>query len=151
VTTIYVTVEGGAAFRAHMRRIRSAIDKGLRRGVDKGARAAGARIRENLRLRTHPVGTPTPSPPGEPPAHMRGHLMRSVKHRPVRTVRRHVFEAATGPTAVYARIQDKGGETGAGYRTTLPARPYMARSLHEARPRIRETIRREIVAALREA
>ena len=100
MSTIEVTVEGGAAFRAHMRRIRSALDAGLKAGVDKGARKVGARIRVNLRIYTHPVGTPTTSPPGEPPALVRWHLVRSVKHRPARTVRRHVFEAATGPTDV---------------------------------------------------
>lgn len=147
--TIHVTVDGGAAFHAHAERLKAALDAGLKSGVDKGARAYGAAIRENLRLKSHSPGTVTPSAPGEPPALITGNLVRSVRHRRARQIRAHVYEAATGPTAVYARVQEKGGWTGAGHRTYLPPRPYVRPAVHRETPRVRAIIRREVHDALR--
>jgi hypothetical protein len=147
-TTVHVKVVGGRRLRAGLKRHIAALDAGLKRGVDKGAREYGRAIRENLRLKTHPVGTATPSAPGEPPALMTGHMMRSVKHRGARRLRAHVFMASTGPTAVQSRIQEKGGWTGASHRTYLPPRPYVGPAVRIATPKVREIIRREVSAAL---
>lgn len=149
MATVEITVEGGGDFRAHLRRIRSALDEGVKRGVDKGAREYGRQIREQLRLRSHPPGTTTPSAPGEPPALVTGHLARSVRHRRVRRLRAHVYEAATGPTVVYARIHELGGETGRNHATTLPKRPYVRPAFVIGTPRVRAIIRREVGDALR--
>lgn len=106
---------------------------------------AGKRI---LRRYTHEEGTPTPSPPGEPPALVSGNLRRSYKVRGPRTGRsRYVALAEVGPTAVYARIQEKGGRTGRGYRTRLPARPYHAPATNG----VRRDVRRVFVTRWREA
>lgn len=68
--------------------------------------------KRRLRRYTHPRGTPTPSPPGiGPPALVSGNLRRSWKTVPPYAGRKPwTVEARTGPTAVYARIQELGGE-----------------------------------------
>ncbi|HCT79274.1 MAG TPA: hypothetical protein DGT23_22475 [Micromonosporaceae bacterium] len=68
--------------------------------------------KRRLRRYTHPRGTPTPSPAGVgPPALVSGHLRRSWKTVPAYPGRKPwTIEARTGPTAVYARIQELGGE-----------------------------------------
>jgi hypothetical protein len=149
VATINVTVDGGRAFRANLASHRAAMDEGLRRGVDKGAREYGRVIRLNLRRLSHPPGTPTPSLPGQPPALVTGHLVRSVQHREARRIARLVWMAATGPTAVYSRIHEKGGWTGRNHATYLPPRPYVGPAVREATPRVREIIRREVAEAMR--
>jgi hypothetical protein len=118
-----------------------------RRAADTGARAAAVAMGDafvegvvstELSRYSHPDGTPTPSPPGEPPARISGSLARSVRaDRPV-PVTRTRWQVETGPRIVYGRIQELGGDTGRGHATHLPARPYlrpavvrMARELHD--------------------
>lgn len=146
---IEIELEGSAAFRVHLKRYIEAIDLGTRRGVGNAASEYGKAIRENLRLKTHPPRTPTPSAPGEPPALVTGHLMRSVTQRRVRRLRAHVFIASTGPTAVYSRIHEHGGETGRNHATTLPARPYVHPAFVATTPKVRRIVRREISKALK--
>lgn len=63
-----------------------------------------------LRTYSHPRNTPTPSPPGGPPALVSGHLRRTWRTHLARAgVKPFTAEAATGPTAVYSRIQELGG------------------------------------------
>jgi hypothetical protein len=148
VTT--VDVQGGAAFRAHMRRTRARLDEAVQRGVTKAVVIYAQAIGRELRRRTHPPGTVTPSPPGDPPALITGHLLRSVRVNRTRRIRAHVYEGSTGPTAVYARIHGKGGWTGAGHRTYLPPRPYVGPAVGAASARARATMRDEIRKATRE-
>lgn len=80
--------------------------------------------RTQLSLGWHPPGTRTGSVPPEPPWRISGHLSRSVR------VQEPVLRGATwfgqmGPTAVYSRIHELSGITGAGYRTFLPKRPHL--------------------------
>lgn len=77
-----------------------------------------------LRRYTHAPGTPTTSPPGEPPALVSGNLSRSWKSSPPESRKQGVVEGKTGPTAVYSRIQELGGKAGPN-GPTLPARPYV--------------------------
>ncbi|GAA4626872.1 hypothetical protein GCM10023196_036890 [Actinoallomurus vinaceus] len=74
---------------------------------------------------SHPPGTPTPSPPGRPPAMVSGDLHDSVTATttvPLGPVR---FVTVVGATTVYARIQQFGGWAGRNHATYLPARPYL--------------------------
>lgn len=72
----------------------------------------------------HAPNTPTPSPPGQPPARITGHLRGSVSPTgPYPTA--GGFGGRVGPTAVYSRIQELGGQAGRNYAVTLPPRPYM--------------------------
>jgi hypothetical protein len=89
---------------------------------------------------THPRGTKTPSPPGQPPALATGTLRRSVRLEPA-TGSGPVARASVAPHTVYARIQELGGhiypvraralrwtEDGTVHfarHVYLPERPYM--------------------------
>ncbi len=92
-------------------------------------------IKEELRKSSHPKRTPTPSAPGEPPSLVSGNLMRSVAvYGP--TGGAGVYVAEIGPSAIYGRIQELGGVTGRGYRTQLPARPYVHPGAEKARTEV---------------
>jgi len=80
----------------------------------------------------HARGTPTPAPPGNPPAVVTGTLRRSfVASEPERSG--FGWSGQVYPTEVYARIQELGGVAGYAH---LPARPYMAPSLRIVKPLI---------------
>jgi len=89
--------------------------------------------------REHPPGrdshgrfTRSVSPPGSPPAVVTGTLRRSITSSRVQ-MKGTTASGTVYPTAVYARIQELGGDTG---RAHLPARPYLAPSLRAVMPRI---------------
>jgi hypothetical protein len=100
--------------------------------------------KRKLRTYTHPEGTPTTSPPGQPPALVTGNLRRSWRSTPARAGRKpHTVVAYSGPTAVYSRIQELGGQVrierrdGSVRVVTLPARPYVAPTLESVRLPVR--------------
>lgn len=128
---IRVEVEGVPAWRAGLRRLLVDLDSATRKTTGDGALLVERAAKLILRTYTHPAGTPTPSPPGSPPALVTGFLARSVETRPARPAGLYAWAAEAGPTAVYARIQELGGVTGRGHRVRLPARPYM-RPVHAA-------------------
>lgn len=106
----------------------------MARRADRGAAAAAGAmaregkdaIREQLNKRSHARGTPTPSPPGQPPAKISGHLRDHIITVPARQAGAHRFVAMAGPDGVvYARIQEKGGVAGRNHASTLPPRPYV--------------------------
>lgn len=68
------------------------------------------------------------SPPGQPPALVTGTLRRSIKVTPPSPKGPTGWEISVGPSAIYGRIQELGGITGA-YGSYLPPRPYMAPAL----------------------
>jgi phage gpG-like protein len=78
-------------------------------------------VQEELGKTSHDPGTATPSQPGEPPSLITGQLRRSVIMKT--KGRGHI---QVGATAVYARIQELGGDAGRGHRSHLPPRPYLA-------------------------
>lgn len=80
-------------------------------------------------------GGPPPSAPGTPPAYRTGTLQGSVTVTPpVESV--GYAEATVGPTAVYGRIHEFGGDTGRGHATHLPPRPYVGPSVEESLPEL---------------
>jgi phage gpG-like protein len=74
---------------------------------------------------SHTRGTRTPSPPGEPPARVSGALARSIKTSPAKETEPGHWSSSVGPRVVYGRIQELGGQSGRGRRTTTPPRPYL--------------------------
>lgn len=109
-------------------------------GSDQG-RAANGRFQKHVH---------TASAPGQPPFLRTGNLRRSVQvEGPLPTGPTSV-EGQVGPTAVYARIQELGGQTGRGGRTTLPARPYVEPSFVKVMPEIGVIYREAWAAALRD-
>jgi hypothetical protein len=106
------------------------VDDVMREIVGDGVTIAHRNVATELTRKTHPPGTPTPSVPPEPPALITGNLRRSAQDRlPVR-IGRAVWEGALRMTAVYARIQAKGGWTGRNHATYLPARDYITPAVH---------------------
>ncbi|MEU0516645.1 hypothetical protein [Streptosporangium sp. NPDC006007] len=102
--------------------------EGARAAADVMALASEREIKRALRTYSHPRGTPTPSPPGSPPALVSGALRRSVKARRPRQTGAARWEAHTAPSIVYSRIHELGGWTGRGHASYLPPRPYVAPS-----------------------
>lgn len=95
-------------------------------GADRAALLLASETKKTLAQTTHPHGTPTPAPPGYPPSLISGTLRRSIKTIPAVPISESAWKSQVGPTAVYARVQELGGDTGT---TTLPARPYLGPTL----------------------
>lgn len=78
----------------------------------------------------HKKGTPTPSPPGEPPAQITTKLRTTT--RVGDRVRKGFaqYEQVAGPTMVYARAQEFGVPS-----RKLPARPYVEPAYKRVRDR----------------
>lgn len=81
-------------------------------------------VRAQLGKSSHAPGTPTPSPPGSPPAMISGRLRDSVIAKEV-----DIGHVQVGATTVYARIQQLGGLSGRGHATYTPPRPYLEPAL----------------------
>jgi phage gpG-like protein len=86
-----------------------------------------------LSLGSHAKGEPTTSPPGEPPDLVSGKLRQSITVKGPTAVGANSWEAQVGPTMVYGRIQELGGDTGRDGATYLPPRPYMMPALNAAK------------------
>lgn len=106
----------------------AAADAGSRMAVVSAAAAVETAAKKKLTTSSHRKGTPTPSRPGQPPSLVTGQLRRSVRTSPPSKVGITAWQTTVGPTAVYARIQELGGDT---RWSTLPARPYFAPSVDE--------------------
>lgn len=119
-------IRGGVEFRAALRAMAEATDAATREATATAAHLVEAETKKALSTYSHPKGTPTPSPPGRPPAVVSGQLRRSIKVQGPTPLGAGTWEARIGPTAVYGRIQELGGNTGWGGLTHLPARPYLA-------------------------
>lgn len=148
MTASRVETSGFDAWRAALRTKMTAVTRATRTATRHGRTHLERSYKQALRRRSHKRGTPTPSPPGEPPAKISGHLARTVKGRGPQMVRRGVFMAEVGPTAAYSRIQELGGRTGAGHRATLPARPYIKPTNRAEFAHIRSLYRRAWAEAL---
>lgn len=89
---------------------------------DEGRKAVQAKLGH----RSHAHGTPTPSPPGTPPARISGRLQGSIMAEIPRSIGAGVWVSHVGPHGVvYAAIQQRGGRAGHHHASTLPPRPYL--------------------------
>lgn len=118
-------------FKAALDRAVADAYRAGQRGANAAAALVEATTKEKLRQTTHRRGTPTPSRPGEPPSLISGQLRRSVLIVPAEPRGATAWVAKVGPTAVYARIQELGGDTGRNGASTLPARPYLEPAVKE--------------------
>lgn len=137
-----VTLEVGAdatiaSLKAWAARTRTATET----GVQKAGKDLKALIQSNLDQRHYPPS----SPPGTPPARRTGWLHDNVYQRTVQLA--SGYQERVYPTAVYARIHELSGWTGAGHALFLPKRPYVGPALDEYRPQFRPAM----AAAWREA
>jgi phage gpG-like protein len=104
--------------------------------INEVLRSVARQQRTLLTLGSHPPGTRTGSPPGSPPWRITGHLADSVTVRRATSTGLDTWAGYVGPTAIYGRIQELGGDTGRGHRTHLPPRP----SLYPAWAIVRPTV-----------
>ena len=113
---------GAKEWDAAMQRLVTRAGQSCRRGANNAARLVASETKKTLTTTTHKKGTPTPSRPGEPPSLVTGTLRRGVIIVPAVPQGSTAYVAKVGPTSVYARVQELGGDTGT---TVLPARPYL--------------------------
>lgn len=115
----------------HFQKMPARLDDLVKKSVQDVSREAYREIvgKEGLsKYGRHDKGTPTPSPPGEPPAQISTMLRQTVTIMPIR---RHGFahySQQTMPTMPYARVQELGGTftTSAGTTVRIPPRPFIA-------------------------
>jgi hypothetical protein len=124
VSDISVNVSGGDAVEAALGRIALKVRLATRSSVREATGLVQRRAFVALSRYSHPPNTPTPSPPGEPPARITGHLGGSLSPTGPYAIGGG-FGGKLGPTAVYSRIQELGGRAGRNHSVTLPPRPYM--------------------------
>lgn len=131
---------GVEEFKAALDRAVADAYKSGQRGANAAAALVEKTTKDKLRQKTHRRGTPTPSRPGEPPALVSGQLRRSVLIVPAQPTGKTAWTAKVGPTAVYARIQELGGQLAynprhgmwrKGQEGSLPARPFLEPSVQE--------------------
>lgn len=105
--------------------------------TERAAGDAGEIVRESVQDNLRTSYYPPSSTPGTPPAWRTGYLHDHVYVRvlPVDGG----WQARIYPSTVYARIQELGGITGAGYRTHLPPRPYVRPARDESADRVGQT------------
>lgn len=143
---------GGDNVPAELAAMIAAKREAGRRAVAKAAALVERNIKVELSRSSHPPKTSTPSRPGSPPSLVSGHLRRGVRTAGPRPIPRG-WEATVGPTAEYARVQEKGatikaksgrylrfvidGRTILTPRVTLPPRPYVAPGWRASQPGIR--------------
>jgi len=107
-------------------------------GLGKAAHLLERNIKADLSVTTHALGEPTGSAPGDAPALVSGDLRRSVQVDGPTSAGGSTWEASVGPTVVYSRIQELGGDTG---HATLPARPYVGPALERSKPEMQEIMK----------
>lgn len=117
-------MRGFEAMRAKLRQILGRVEAVTPQAIMRAGFEVQREAQRLLALSSHPPGTPTPSAPGQPPSLVSGALRRSITvEPPVHTA--EGWSIVVGPTIVYGRIQELGGNTGRNHATYLPPRPYM--------------------------
>lgn len=97
------------------------IDKAVEKGVNMVTAEARKEVvgaKGLTKYEKHKRGTPTPSPPGEPPAQVSMDLRRSVRAFPAVKIGHGKYSGYVEPVMPYARYQELG-------TATMPARPFM--------------------------
>lgn len=128
----FINISGIDELIGAMRAMGARVSATTPLAVIAGQAVIEGRARAELSRYSHPRGTPTPAPPGGPPARIDGRLRDSFDLAGPTAAGAGVWRSVMGPTAVYARIQELGGVTGRGHATTLPARPYLHPSARAA-------------------
>ncbi len=127
-----VELTGLAAFQARLNRMIAEVDVATEAAAAAGGHLVEGQIKDNLSRYSHPKGTRTTSPPGEPPAVVTGTLRRSLIVEGPARIGFGMYEARVGPAGVvYARVQELGGRTGRNGATVLPPRPYVKPGLQK--------------------
>lgn len=116
-------VTGMTQLRTRVAEIPEKLDVATRRAAVGGAQLMETETQRLLNLRSHPRGTPTPSPPGAPPARISGDLRDSVRADPAAEGAAGTYRASVRSGVAYSWVQEHGGRVGRGAQ--LPPRPYI--------------------------
>lgn len=133
-------VAGVREVQAAFARMAAESSAASRRIVKRGEAVVNSEIKHQFSA-AHSRGTPTPAPPGAPPAVVTGTLRRSIRSDAPRSTGDGGWLGRVYPTVIYSRIQELGGVGGGG--AVLPARPYVAPGYRAARPKLTEIARQE--------
>lgn len=149
VADIEARVEGIPPWKNAMRSKLAELNATTRLTTEQGALLIERETKKTLMLTSHKRNTPTPSPPGSPPSMISGFLARTWDMRGPVPDGPFSWTASTGPSAVYARIQELGGYVHWGARSNspfgpqqlgqyihIPARPYFEPTVVATMPRI---------------
>lgn len=152
---IEVKVEGIPPWKDAIRAQLAELNAASRRVTEQAAMLIERETKKVLMLTSHPRNTPTPSPPGSPPSMISGFLARTWDLQGPVPVGPFAWRATTGPSAVYARIQELGGYVHKGARTRnptgplqldqyirIPARPYFAPTIEAVTPQVHRAYER---------
>lgn len=118
-----IKVAGLTKLRQEIALIPERLDEATRVAAVGGARLIETEAQRLLALRSHPRGTPTPSPPGAPPARISGDLLGSVHADTAAVGGGGSYSASVRSGLPYSWVQEHGGRVGRG--AVLPARPYI--------------------------
>lgn len=124
-------ISGADRFRGRLSELVAEKKAAAGAAVTAGAAVVETAVKRELTTSSHTRKTPTPSQPGEPPSLVTGTLRRSISVRGPAEVAGG-WVATIGPTAVYGRIQELGGEAGRG--AVLPRRPYVTPAVGKSMP-----------------
>lgn len=100
-----------------------------------GVQKAGGELKTVIESNLARSRYPPASEPGTPPAYRSGFLHDNVYQRTVELA--GGYQERVYPSTVYARIHELSGRAGAGHRSFLPKRPYVAPALEEYTPQFR--------------
>lgn len=124
----------------NLRAIRGKVSSNATRSAATAAGRSGeTAVKMVLQVRTHELGTRTPSPAGSVPAKISGDLARSVQRAPTAQIAPGVAVTSWGPVAEYGTVQEFGATITAknfpqlgnpkvgffGKSVVIPARPFM--------------------------
>ena len=122
-----IIMTGVAEFRRALDEMVARASAAAATAVTTGGHLIEAEAKRQLGLQSHKRGTQTPSAPGEPPALVSGTLRRSIKVTAPEPKGPTGWTISVGPSAIYGRIQELGGDVWNG--AVLPPRPYMQPAL----------------------
>jgi hypothetical protein len=144
-----IEVFGAGAVDARLAALLPAIDVAARTATHEAGYIVERRAHQLLNERRHARGTPTPSPPGSPPARISGALGDSLRTADPQSegVGRWVVDVA--PDTPYAAIQETGGTAGRHHATVLPPRPYMRPAAEETHGEAWDVFYTTMAAALK--
>ena len=128
MATFEINVNGLGQLQERLTAAAGRIDVQTKDAMHAAASLVEIAVKNKLRESSHPRRTVTPSAPGSPPSLISGNLMRSIAVKGP-TGAAGAYRAEIGPTAIYGRIQELGGDTGRNGATHLPPRPYMQPAL----------------------
>lgn len=126
-----IILTGVAEFRRALDEMVARASAAALTAVTTGGHLVEAETKAALGRSSHARGTKTPSAPGQPPSLVSGTLRRSIRVTTPEAKGLTGWTVSVGPSAIYGRIQELGGDAGWADASYLPPRPYLEPSLQK--------------------